>query len=148
MKQVEYFRAIALKELKNKCADLGSQIIDHLVKCYVFPNATTVVHWVSEINKWVFDCSDTKSKGGKFQYHYIFDHYTPFDKSGLEARIHDMIKEESKLTPERTDWKQLKNYIMSYRSALESYSAGGRRKLEKSELTIIFQNNHNFYNLK
>lgn len=148
MKQVEYFQAIALKDLKNKCWDLGHRIIEHLVKCYVFPNVSTVPHWVSEINKWVLDCSENKPKGGKFHYHYIFDPFTPFDKQRLEVWIDNVIYDESKLTPERTDWKQLKDYLMSYREDLEKKSSGGKRILNKKELEVIFQNNHNFYNLK
>lgn len=137
LNQMEYFHALMLKDLKKECSDLGDQILNHLVYCYLFSDQKTVSRWVNESLNWIIRLSDKKIKGGTFKYDYIWNDYTPFSDRQLDARVRNALSKESKFIPLRISTNWLRNYLNNIVNNINKRSVNSKRVLNRAELELI-----------
>lgn len=139
-KDLHFFHALPLLELKGRCSNIGDQILVHLAKLYLFRNSQTVNHWISEIIAFIVPLSRKSLKGGKFNYSYFFNEYKPYTLKNVDSYIRDAAYSESELKPESYSWRSVAKFFEDFEKELKNHSNNSKRILVEKELQIILQN--------
>jgi len=141
-KDLHFFHAMQLKDLKDRCSSYGHRVIDHLVRCYLFPESGSIKHWIHEIINWIHEVSTQTIKSGKFKYQYLFQDYQPFNQRNIEGFIDHAQYKEQELVPKDFDnWKSIAQYLNRIIDTIERLQGKSSKILADKEIELIILNN-------
>lgn len=132
------------RDLKQDLYDKSSQCEDHLIKIFLFPEASAYNHWVTEVYSFLHDVKKLKGKNKRPSAKFILDHTWGYWEDTILDYIPTFFKDYPRLkaVPE-SKYQLIYDNIYEYMKWLsEELSRVGRvsRFDVKSKLDELKQN--------
>ena len=99
---------------ESKITELGMPMLEHILKIYLFPDASYVKGWTKEIRGWyrhILNYATSLKKGKKFSASdvkdLLYDDMYEFNISKLQDLVTDMVEINDELVPRKYDIHKL-----------------------------------------
>jgi hypothetical protein len=128
------------KRLKERCIDLGEQVIIHSAKLLLFPNSEYEEHWKNEIITFITDGSRSKPKEGKFSYSWFFEGPKPYDAEILQPYLEDAQDLEKNLEAIKVSVVDFETFLNLLEETLNKEFRKNKKILSRWEVKEILTN--------